>query len=651
MVLRILIILFITFSISIFSGITYLYYTIRDNAQLIEKYQMELSSEIFDRHGKKIANLIGKEYRFYAEFDEIPSRVIEALLAIEDTEFFEHQGINIEAIIRAIFKDIKAMGMVEGASTITQQLVRNTILHREKTLLRKLKEVLLSLKVETLISKEKILELYLNKIYFGRGFYGIKTASRGYFRKELNALSLKEIAMLIGMIKAPSFYDPTKNYDHSIGRANRVLRRMYSELGWISKSEYEKAVAEEPKIFEDTKTQNVAPYVVDYVIRKLSPNFNDLRTGGYKIYTTIDLDMQHLARKSLKERYERIVQLLKKKGLRETRINKLNGAVVSMQPQTGEILAMVGGVDYKKSSFNRATQGKRQIGSSVKPFIYLIALDLGYSGASILNDVQRTYTYTDKYGVERKWQPQNYSKKVKGRVKLRDAVVHSRNLATINLVSEIGLSTVYKELKRFGFKDIPRDLSISLGSFGQSVLELSKMYSLFSNYGTIVEPIFIKKVVNRYLEYQTVPVSKKFITPKRQAYLMLDIMKDVVRHGSGRRAYMKEIDIAGKTGTTNGGVDTWFTGLTPEIQTIAWFGNDDNSPMYRRATGGRFAAPVVKNFYQGLLKIKPELKRRFDIPKGITSSKVDGRLEIFTDISKPPVANSDKLIVEDPLLF
>lgn len=651
MVLRVFIALTIVGTILGFSSVAYLYYNIRGEADAIKDYKMQLSSEIFDRNGKKIANLVGKEFRFYAEFDEIPSRVIEALLAIEDTVFFEHNGINIEAIIRAVFKDIKAMGMVEGASTITQQLVKNTILHRERTLIRKLKEALLSLKVEQIISKEEILEIYFNKIYYGHGYYGIKTASRGYFRKELNALSLKEIAILIGLIKAPSFYDPAKNYDHSLGRANRVLRRMYSGLGWISKTEYDKAVAEEPKIYGDSKTQNVAPYIVDYVLKTLNSNFDDLRSGGYKIYTTIDLDIQELARKSLLDGHKRIAQGLQKKGYRETRIEKLNGAIISIEPQTGDILAMVGGVNYRESPFNRATQGARQIGSSIKPFVYQIALDLGYSGASILNDVQRTYTYTDKYGVERKWQPRNYSNKVKGRVKLRDAVVYSKNLATINLVTEIGLSNIHKELKRFGFKNIPRDLSISLGSFGLSMLELSKMYTMFSNYGTIVEPVLVKKVENRFLEYQTLPISKKFVTPKKQAYLMIDILKDVVRRGSGRRAYQRTIDVAGKTGTTNGGVDVWFTGFTPEVQTIVWFGNDDNTPISDKASGGRMASPVLKDFYSGLLKIKPEIKRRFAVPKGVSSSKFDNRWEVFTDVSKPPIINSEKVITEEPLLF
>jgi penicillin-binding protein 1A len=652
MVLRVFLALFFVGTIAVIWWVGHLYYSIRGEAELIKSYEMELSSEVFDRNGKKISNLVGREYRFYAEFDEIPAKVVEALLAIEDTVFFEHNGINVEAIIRAIFKDIKAMGMVEGASTITQQLVRNTILTREKTLIRKLKEVLLSLRVEEIISKEEILELYLNKIYYGRGFYGIKTAAKGYFRKELNALSLKEIAMLIGLIKAPSFYDPTKNYDHSIGRANRVLRRMYSGLGWITRKEYEKAVAEEPEVFSDSKTQNVAPYIVDYVIKKLSKNFDDLRTGGYKIYTTIDLDIQNLAKESLIEGHKRISQRLQKAGYRDTRIDKLNGAMVSIDPHSGDILAMVGGVNYRSSSFNRATQGVRQIGSSVKPFIYQIALDLGYSGASILNDVQRTYNYTDKYGIKRKWQPQNYSKKVKGRVKLRDALIHSKNLATINLVTDIGLNNIYRELMLYGFDNIPRDLSISLGSFGMSILELSKMYTLFSNYGTIVEPTLIKQVVNKHLDKQSVPIAERFVTKSRQAYLMVNILRDVVLRGSGRRAYIRGLDIAGKTGTTNGGVDVWFTGFTPEYQTIVWFGNDDNTPISKKASGGSYASPVLKDFYSGLLKLKPQMKRRFWRPKGVDKIKFEGKWEVFTDISRPPAVNSEKsVITETPLLF
>ena len=244
-------------------------------------YKPSVTTRIYDKNGDKIANLFKTKHRYYATFDEIPPKMIEALLAIEDTTFFEHPGINIDAIFRAIIKDVKARKMVEGASTITQQLIKNKLLTREKKLSRKIKEVIYSLKLENSLSKEEILERYLNEIYFGHGYYGIKTAADGYFHKNLDDLTLKEMALLVGLPKAPSSYAPTKNYEISIGRANRVITRMHI-LGWIDDETYNEALAERPNVFDDTLTQNLAPFVVDEVIRRSkSLGMNDIKTGGY----------------------------------------------------------------------------------------------------------------------------------------------------------------------------------------------------------------------------------------------------------------------------------------------------------------------------------------------------------------------------------
>jgi len=252
-----------------------------DTSKLVD-YQPKVSSRIYDVNGEKIANVFEGRHRFFAPFEEIPPRMIEALLAIEDTSFFEHGGINYDAIFRAIIKDIKAMAMVEGASTLTQQLVKNTLLSREKKISRKIKELILSYKIEAELTKVEILERYLNEIYLGHNYYGVKTAADGYFHKELKELTLKEIAMLVGLPKAPSYYAPTKNYDISLGRANRVIERLH-KLAWIDDETYEKALKEKPVVYDETLTQNKAPYVVDEVVRRLSEQFPDFKTGGYKV--------------------------------------------------------------------------------------------------------------------------------------------------------------------------------------------------------------------------------------------------------------------------------------------------------------------------------------------------------------------------------
>ena len=633
-----------------------------DISALIE-YKPQQTTRIYDRNGEKIANLFGEKHRYYASFSEIPPRAIEALVAIEDTTFFEHPGINIDAIFRAAIKVIKAGSAVEGASTITQQLVKNVLLTREKKLSRKIKEAIYAIKLERDLSKEEILERYLNEIYFGHGYYGIKTAADGYFHKELSDLTLKEIAILVGLPKAPSSYAPTKNYEISMGRANRVLTRMHT-LGWIDDATFENSLAETPKVYDDTLTQNRAPFIVDEVRRAVSDlGIEDFNTGGYEIHTTINLRLQEAAKESLKYAYDQSLKRIE--GYRQKdqeRLEKnpqyevsdvntslLNGALVSINARTGDILALVGSVDYTQSSFNRATQSKRLPGSAFKPFIYQVALDLGYSGATKIADVSRTYTY-EKDGEELKWQPKNFEKNYKGLISLREALIHSRNLATINLVNEIGLGQLLSELDRFGIENLPRNLSISLGTIALSPLELAKYYTSFANDGIQVEPHIIESIEkNSEIIYQK-EVLQKVVSEPTQAYIMTSILKDVVTRGTGRRARARGIELAGKTGTTNNNVDGWFAGYSPTIQTVVWFGNDDNTPMHKRETGGKIAGPAFAKYYENVLKLYPEIQRKFEKPEGIIEVMVDGDKEFFSDISQPPRRDSSQGS-EERLLF
>ncbi|MCF6173451.1 MAG: PBP1A family penicillin-binding protein, partial [Campylobacteraceae bacterium] len=594
--------------IFVFAGLLYMYSNVRFEAYKIIDYKPRLTTQIFDRNGELIANIFDKENRIYVKYDDIPPRLIEALVAIEDTSFFEHGGINFEAIFRALLKDIKAMKLVEGASTLTQQLIKNTILSRKKTLSRKLNEAILAYKIESVLTKEQILERYLNHVYFGHGYYGIATASLGYFNKNLNALSLKEIAMLVGLPKAPSSYDPTKHMDLSTSRANRVIYRLYS-LGWISKMQYKKSIDEHPIVFDQTLTMNKAPYVVDEVIKRLSKKFSDLKTGGYKIYLGIDLKLQQLARESLRVGYKGILTRYK-----DANTSLLNGAMVVLDNKNGDVLAMVGGVDYRKSHFNRATQSRRQPGSSFKPFIYLHALNVGYNGQTKIPDISRVYVDKKR---DKEWKPKNYEENFEGLVTLENALVHSRNLATINLLSALGMDSVYKDLSQEGFKKLPYNLSMALGSFGISPYDFAGFYTTFSNYGTKETPRLIKKIVNRFGETELFPKEEKKITTPSQAYLMIDILKQVVKRGTGRRAQVRGIEIAGKTGTTNKYIDAWFCGFTPDIEVLTWYGNDDNSPMRRGETGGRSAGPAFANFVKKYIKLYPQTKRKFYIPKNV----------------------------------
>lgn len=620
-----------------------------DISTLID-YKPHQTTRIYDKNGDKIANIFDERHRYYVPFNEIPPRIIEALLAIEDTTFFEHSGVNPDAIFRAIIKDIKAGKMVEGASTITQQLVKNKLLTREKKLSRKIKELIYSIMLERSLTKEQILERYLNEIYFGHAYYGIKTAADGYFHKELDDLTLKEMAILVGLPKAPSTYAPTRNYEISMGRANRVISRMHV-LGWIDDATYDSALAENPKVYDDTLTQNKAPFIVDEVVRRMRDiGLEDIKTGGYKIYTTIDLKLQEAARDSLKyaydfcleriEGYRRAEKNRAKKWHREPHFDDsnttlLNGAMVSLDSKTGDILALVGSIDYTTSSYNRATQGRRQPGSAFKPFIYQVAIDLGYSGATELVDVAKTYTY-EKDGEEQKWQPSNYAHRYHGIITLREALVHSSNLATVNLVNDIGLTPLLRELKKFGIKDVPQNLSIALGTITLSPLDLAKYYTSFANAGMQVEPHLISSVEKGGTIIYQKEYKERFITTPAQSYIMTTILNDVVNRGTGVRARVRDLDIAGKTGTTNNNIDGWFAGFSPTIETVVWFGNDDNTPMHKKETGGRIAGPAFSKYYESVLKYYPQIKRKFDVPDGIIEVNIDGKKEYFSDISKPP---------------
>lgn len=721
-------------------------------------YTPKLTTQILDSKNRLIANMFEDEHRLYVNFEDIPSRVVEAIVAIEDTTFFEHYGINVEAILRAAYKVALAGKAVEGASTITQQLVKNLILSREKSIERKAKEAILAIKLETKLSKEEILERYLNEIYFGHGYYGIKTASLGYFRKELKDLTLKEIAILVGLPRAPSFYDPTKHKLHALARANIVIGRMYT-LGWINDDEYDIAINEDPMVYKDTRTKNKAPYVVDYVTSLLQNEYPDFKSGGYIVKTTIDLDAQMIAKEAIKNGYEtnykristfiakedkekqqeyanqlrqynylksdltyqlrifddggenrffkdvniseKVISIDRELGFYSSetnsseyfeyvqidenttvtrleyyhqriledlnisapkeyvqldentsnmRLDQLNGALVSMKQNTGEVIALVGGVDYEKSNYNRAVQSQRQLGSSFKPFLYLASFDLGYSPSSLIPDISRTYKFKIDENNERIWKPANYEEDFVGMMTEREAVVKSRNLATINLVTGVGLKPIYEKLLDYKFTGLPRDLSISLGSHVMSPLDLSKYYSLITNYGEQVTPRVLRSIQDRFLQVREFETKRERVTKPEQAYLMIDVLKDNVKRGTGRRARMRGIEVGGKTGTTNDNKDGWFCGFTPALQTIVWFGNDNFQQMGDKETGGKLSAPTFKEFNERYLKLHPEMKRKFDKPEGVYEIKLsNGKTEIFTDISKPP--KQKRVIEKEEILF
>ncbi len=629
----------------VLSGVLWLsffYSELRVDLDHVIDYKPRLSTEFYDVNGELVANIFDGQNRKYAHYNEIPPRMIEALIAVEDTAFFEHDGVNLEAIFRAIIKDIQSMSLKEGASTITQQLIKNMVLTRERKFSRKLKEVILAYQIEKKLNKEQILERYLNEVYLGHGYYGVKTAAQGYFKKSLDALSLKEIAILVGLPKAPSNYDPTRHLDLSIARANAVITRL-KDLGWISKDEYISAINELPVVYDETLTQNKAPYVIDEAIKQLSTIYPDIKSGGYKVNLTIDLRLQNVAQNALQMGYD---EILKRDNNAST--DKLNGAILVTNPQNGQILAMLGGIDYAKSNYNRVTQSTRQPGSSFKPFVYQIALNSGYSPASKVADVAMAF---DGVGDDKKaWKPKNYAKDFAGFISLKEALIKSRNLATISLLVDVGFDNVWKKLGEFGFKNIPPNLSIALGSFGISIMEYSELYSVFAGLGRISKPYLINQITDRYGQSKEFKPSFREIEPAKQAYLMIDMMRSVVTSGTARRARIEGVEVAGKTGTTNNNIDAWFCGFTPDMQAIIWYGNDDNTPMRKIEGGGLTAAPVFAAFGREYFKIYPDAKKEFDVPSGVESD--DGVLH--TNISRLPSNKTDNALQtqeEEGLIF
>ncbi len=522
--------------------------------------------------------------------------------------------------MRALIKDAVAGRAVEGASTLTQQLVKTMILSNEKSVSRKIKEAFIAFKVEEKLSKQEILERYLNQIYFGHGYYGVKSAALGYFHKNLNQLTLKEAAILTGLPKAPSNYDPTKNYEGSMQRSNAIINRMHY-LGWIDDAKHQAALNEQPKVYTDGVVFNKAPYAVDVAMKQLQETFPDIKNGGYKIELTIDADLQEAADKAMNKQYDEVINTYKN----TKSISFFNGAFISTEQDSGDILALSGGVNYTKSPFNRVTQAKRQAGSSFKPFIYLTGINAGMTASSMLSDTPRSYKFGNK-----EWAPQNYDLKYDGPITMREALVHSKNLATIDLVEKLGLGTLRSTLEKFGFKGVQDDLSIALGSYTISPYDFSELYTIISNGGTKTSHRLVKSVRNRTGQTFMYESKKESLADANHVYALVDIMKDVVRRGTGTRAQVDGIESAGKTGTTNDYRDAWFCGFTPSVQTIVWFGNDNNAPLPGKMTGGVVSAPVYADYVRALLRFRPEVKRVFEAP--VAASSTDSNATILNKI-------------------
>ena len=731
--------------------ISALIYPTLPNISHLEKYYPKQPLQIYSKEGALIAEF-GEERRDFIAISDTPQQMINAILSIEDRRFFEHPGIDIIGITRAALRNITGKSH-EGASTITMQVARNFFLTSEKTLKRKINEILLAIKIERTLSKEEILELYINQIYLGQRSFGFAAAANTYYGKNLDQLNLGETALLAGLPKAPSRYNPSVRPQLAINRQRDVLNSMLRH-GYIDKPTYIIALEDSLSLKEKfMKSELKANYVAEMVRKTLFEEFGDkIYTSGLKVYTTIKKKNQMMANRAVKngiinymarhdlappedfiefksqefknknERdkfllkklkviptyndfipgvildlqplrvdvllkngkrisvYKRGLKLLKKDLLIEnegekllkpgsvirfvkkrnywiaTQLPQVESSLVSMDPNTGAILALVGGFDFHRNKYNHVSQANRQPGSIFKPFIYSAALEKGITAATLVNDAP-IYITAKELNTNENWEPQNYNEKYDGAIRLRQGLAKSKNLVAIRVLKHIDPKYALDYITRFGFdkKKHPPYLSMALGVGQVTALEMVAAYGVFANGGYLKQPYFIEKIIDvkgRKIKQSfsvTNEETPRIIDP-RNAFIMSSLLKEVINTGTARKAKtLKRTDIAGKTGTTNELVDAWFAGFNPDIVTVTWMGYDQPKTLGKHESGSRAALPIWIDYMKPMINKYP--KKLLSSPDGIIPLKInsktgmlakeneDGIYEYFYD-EFPPTNNA-----------
>jgi len=743
----------------IVGGLAFFYYSHRlpDFAPLRERNQNAYSI-IYSEEDEVIGKFL-MDNRIPIPYERIPKPMVNAFIAAEDADFFKHKGVDYRGILRALLKNFLAVRIVQGGSTITQQVTKTFFLTPKRSLSRKMKEVAYAFGLEQNLSKEEILTLYLNNIYLGNGAYGVEAAADSYFNKRVEQLNLAETAMLAGLVKAPSRYSPVNNLKRAKERQAYVLTRM-TELGFISSGQKEKALQTPLRIqSRESAYFSKAPYFTELVRHQVEKKYGKekLYQEGLRIYTTLDLPLQRYAQKSVeaglreldkREGFRGPLQTLppkeanelpgKKKGplsplpqkeifegvilskddskkaytvwvedrkgtlpysemswaltLKPTprykpqkvktpgdllnpgdvinvRVKEssrkdqvlllsleqeplVQGALLSLDPKTGYVRAMVGGRDFSESQFNRSISSRRQPGSAFKPMIYAAALEKGYTPSTVIMDSPVEYSDPDGSAY---WAPKNYDEDFMGPITFRNALAHSRNVVTVKILEDIGVPYALRFIKRFGIESsIKRDLSIALGTSGVSMMELTAAFAVFANGGERIKPIFIKKIVTMtgevleentpYVELEekeeeeevpklsSAPPREQVISPQN-AFIMTHLLQGVVQHGTGQRAKVLGRPVAGKTGTSSDYSDAWFIGYTPSLLAGVWVGFDDKTSLGKNETGARAALPIWISFMERALRNTPVETPK--PPKGITFIRVNMETGLPTQGDSP----------------
>lgn len=566
--------------------------------------------------------------RRVVKLSEVPPLVVKAILAVEDERFYQHQGIDPVSIMRAMWINLRSGAVVQGGSTLTQQLMKNFFLGDERTVKRKIKEALMALIAERKYSKDEILENYLNEIYLGQkgsqGIFGVWEASQFYFSKTLSELTVGEIALLAGLIRAPNRLSPYRSVDAATRRRNVVLAKLLDDRV-INSRQYEQSLRESLPHRELIKITNDAPFYVDFLRRELAENYpNEVLTAeGLGIFTSLDLQMQRIAERALAEGLNRLEETyphLRRRG----EDDNLEGAVVVLRPQTGEIKAMVGGRNYQKSQFNRVFQAKRQPGSVFKPFVYLTALMSGaesgkkFTPATLVDDSTFIWSYEGQ-----EWQPGNYNDEYFGMVTLRRALERSLNAATARVARDVGIRRVRDMAHRLGIQSsLPAVPALALGAAEVTPLEIAVSFATLANNGVRTQPLAVKQVIDakgKVLEKRDVRV-EKVISPSL-AFMMNHLLKGVLDRGTGElaRRWGFNRPAAGKTGTTNDFKDAWFVGYTPDLLAVVWVGFDNQSKL--GLSGAQAALPIWTEFMKRATAGTPTTD--FVAPPGIKIVEID----------------------------
>ena len=582
---RVLIIIFFFVGALAGGGGGFLYWTLSDLPKLnaIEEYIPFESSKVYSGDEQLIAEFYIERRTFIPHY-EIPLLVKQAIIAIEDVRFYGHPGVDLIGIARALAHDIRAGSMRQGGSTITQQLAKMLFLKPEKSISRKIREAALSIQIEKRYTKDEILGLYLNQAYFGTRSYGIEAASQSYFGKTVKDLTLSEAALLASLPKAPSQYSPFKNPGKAKERRALVLQQMLQHK-FIRREHYDEAVTE-PIPTAPHYRKYEAPYFVELLRQQLEEKYgSELYTAGYKIHATIDLKMQQAAEKALTNGI---------KSIEKRRKLGIQASLVALDLRTGHIKAMVGGFDFWKNQFNRATQALRQPGSAFKPFVYVTAIRDGMTSEDTINDAPISFKGSRPGQI---WTPKNYDGKYHGVVTLKTALARSLNAATVRLASDVGLDNVIQTARDLGIRsELQPYMPLALGASDVTLLEMTQAYAIFAS-GKKMELIPYERIENR----DKIVIDE--ILPKQTDILEEGVVKElrillsaVVKEGTAARAKELKRPVYGKTGTTNDYTDAWFIGFDDNLAVGVWVGRDDHKPIGNKETGASAALPIWIEF-------------------------------------------------------